>query len=132
MPAANFGVVCSTASGIIRRIVYADTTIQLSGIANVQSGETLVLVSSGPYPNSTAWRTAINTAVQTATGKIPGSSRCCVIDGGGNVVQVISADPALDSMPGMTLVLSDVANIGWTWTVGGGFVSPPPDPPLKS
>jgi hypothetical protein len=133
MAITKFGVVCSTGNALIRRYVYPDTDAQMAVAANVQTGETLVLVSIGPYPNPAAWLAAVSSAVTTALGKAPGNPRCAIIDGAGNVVNVVMVDPVLDSaaFPGMTLVLDANAGPGWTWTAGGGFVAPAGTPSNK-
>lgn len=128
MAVTKFGIVYATASAQIRRYIYP--TLSDSEISNhpLQPGESLTTCNIGPYASSAAWQTAITNAVTAAAGKAPGDPRCCVIDGSGKVVEVIMADPAIDTVSGMTLVNSSVANVGWTWTAGGGFVSPPPQP----
>jgi hypothetical protein len=125
MALTKFGAVCSTTNALVRRYVYPDSDAQMNAAANVGPGETLVLVSIGPYPNSAAWQAAINAAITTALGKAPGNPRCAVIDSNGNVVAAIMADPLIDSVAGMTLILDANAGPGWTWTVQGGFVAPP-------
>ncbi len=131
MAITHFGIVCSTVNAQIRRYVYPDTDAQMNTAANVGVGETLVLCGIGPYPNTAAWFAAVNAAVTTALGKAPGNPRCAVIDGTGNVVDVIMADPTIDSVPGMMLVLDANAGPGWTWTIDGGFVAPPGNPNPK-
>lgn len=133
MAITHFGIVCSTGNAHIRRYVYPDTDAQMNAAANVGIGETLVLCGIGPYPNTAAWLAAVNAAVLAALGKVPGNPRCAVIDGSGNVVDVVMCDPSVDaaSFPGMTLVLDANAGPGWTWTVGGGFVPLPDNPNPK-
>lgn len=54
--------------------------------------------------------------------------RFAVVDPATGVVEnVIEAEPDFD-LPGRTLIRSDEAGIGWTWT-GGEFAAPPPPPP---
>jgi Domain of unknown function (DUF4376) len=52
--------------------------------------------------------------------------QAAVIDANGNVVNIIMANPATDQVPGCTLVAvgGSGADLGWTWTQGGGFVAP--------
>jgi len=126
MAVTQFGIVYATGSAQIRRFIYPTANNSEIDAQPLHAGEAVVHCSIGPYPNAAAWRTAVTNAVTTAAGKAPGNPRCCVIDSGGNVVNVIMADAAIDSVAGMTLVNDPVANIGWTWTIGGGFVSPPP------
>lgn len=123
MAATKFGVIYSIANAHVRRYHYGSTDAELTSALCAQ-GEAIVPVSIGPYVSTAAWQAAINTAVTAAAGKAPGSPRCCVINGLGQVTSVIMADPTVDSIPGMTLVLSAVAGVGWTWTLVGGFVAP--------
>jgi hypothetical protein len=129
MTVRYFGVVYSATSGQIRRYIYWDDDASGPGNVVLLPGEALVEVSRGPYANSAQWQAAINSAVTVAAGVAPGNPRCAVIDSSGNVVDMINADPAIDSIPGMTLVLTQTADIGWTWSAAGGFVTPPPVPP---
>jgi hypothetical protein len=57
------------------------------------------------------------------------SPRCAVIDALGNVESVIMADPALDNVPGKTLMLHADAVPGWK-TVAGVLAPPVPDVPI--
>jgi hypothetical protein len=125
MPAVMFGAVYSIATGQIRRYYYPTDDSQIATYP-LLPGEAIVSISRGPYPNAAAWQTAVTTAVTNAAGKAPGNPRCAMIDANGNVVGVIMADPSIDSVSGMTLVNTTVADVGWTWTIGGGFVGPTP------
>jgi len=125
MTALLFGTIYSTATGQIRRYYYPTDDSQIATYP-LLPGEAIVSVSRGPYPNAAAWQAAVNTAVTNAAGKVPGDPRCAVIDATGHVVSVVLADPSIDSIPGMTLVNTTVANVDWTWTIGGGFVGPAP------
>lgn len=126
MSSTKFGIVASTANAIISRFIYPNTNAELLSVP-LKQGETMIQVNNGPFPNSAAWQTAVNNAVQTALGKPPGNPRCCVIDGLGNVVNVFMGDATLDApaFPGMTLINSASAGAGWTWTAQDGFVAPP-------
>jgi hypothetical protein len=128
MSVTQFGIVYAIGSAQIRRYVYPTANNAEIDTHPLSVGEAIVHCSIGPYPNAAAWQTAVTNAVTTAAGKAPGDPRCCVIDSGGNVVSVICGDPVLDALafPGMTLVNDLNANIGWTWSAIGGFVSPPP------
>jgi hypothetical protein len=108
----NVGIVYSTANGTFRRVVVPNTEPP-NATAWAQmycgSGESLALLPKSGNWNYTACAARIKTV--TARAVLP-SGRCCVVDGGGNVVRLINADPALDSLAGTTLVASDIANIG--------------------
>jgi hypothetical protein len=127
MTATKFGVVISTGNAHIRRCYFPDSDAQLASYP-LSSGESLVQVSVGPYPNTAAWQAAVDAAVLAAAGKPPGNPWCAVVDATGNVVAVIMADAAIDSVSGMTLVNdpTGTASIGWTWSIASGFVEPPP------
>lgn len=61
---------------------------------------------------------------------------CGVIDTNGNIVNVILADPAVDTVEGHTLIASDAAAIGGTY-LKGVFAAPPapsapPRPPAPT
>lgn len=58
-----------------------------------------------------------------ATGIVPPSGRCCVIDGSGMVIAVCNADPTLDSHPEGTLVANETASRGDRY-MNGEFVRP--------
>src|SRR3954467_3125814 len=122
MAVTLFGIVYGTGSAQIRRYIYPSiSNSEIASQANLGPGESLTTCSNGPYASTIAWQNAVNTAVTTASGKAPGDPRCAVISSAGNVVGVILADPAIDSVAGMTLVSSPIANIGWAWTSSGGF-----------
>lgn len=118
-----FGVVYSKASGFIRRYVVSDDSAIVDEYQLLE-GEALLKL---PVPDGVTKEALTAAAVEHLTamfGKPPSAPRCAVIDANGNVVSVIMADPAVDLVPGMTLVLSDEAHTGWTWTKESGFVKP--------
>ena len=55
---------------------------------------------------------------------VSAQQRYAVVDGSGNVVNVIVADPNYPAPSGYSLLPSDVASPGWKWSQAGGFVAP--------
>lgn len=55
------------------------------------------------------------------------TKRCAVVDENGSVVNIIIADPELDSVESHTLIVSDAAEIGATY-LNGEFANPAPIP----
>lgn len=125
MALTQFGIVYAIGSAQVRRFIYPTLSDAEIDSVPLNAGEAVTRCSRGPYVSTIAWQNAVNLAVTNAAGKAPGDPRCCVISASGSVVGVILADPAIDTVAGMTLVSSPQANIGWTWTSSGGFVSPP-------
>lgn len=124
MAVTQFGIVYGIGSAQVRRFIYPTSSNAEIATQPLMAGEAVVACANGPYASSAAWQTAVTNAVTTAAGKAPGNPRCAVIDPQGNVVGVILADAAVDHLAGFTLVNDPNVNIGWTWTAGGGFVSP--------
>lgn len=117
----KIGIVVSTASKIVRRVVVPD--INQSEITNhpLAAGEQMVVVAAP----ASATVDAINNIVQQQTGIAPPSSRCAVVVKAnavsGNVVNVVYADPAIDTVSGATLMLHPTATTGWTWSATQGL-----------
>lgn len=106
----NFGVVYARTSKILRRIVVPDTE-PADWQQFVGNGEANVLLPlAGPRDMGT-----IRSAVSQANGNAPIPSGVCAVISAGTVVGNIMADPALDALPGFTLVSSDTAIPGDTW-----------------
>lgn len=105
----KFGVVIGEKSKIVRRIVVPDrdATLVIPGFYT-SKGESIIIIdrAKGAYPD------VINAAIEQATGVKPSDPRTIVIDKDGMVVDVILADPELDSIPDKTLVLSPDADVG--------------------
>jgi hypothetical protein len=67
---------------------------------------------------------AIQALITKQTGLVPQNDRYAIVDGLGNVVASVHADPAVDVAPaGYQLVRSDAAQIGWAYSAGA-FVAP--------
>lgn len=123
MSATMLGVVIGAVSRQVRRVVIADDDSHYGKIV-LLPGETLVHL---PLPSvSDLHADALAPVIAAHTGvaaPATHSTRCAVIDGAGKVVDVIAADPAIDTMAGRQIVQTDVAGPGWTF-IGGVFAAP--------
>lgn len=119
MAAAKIGVVYATGSGILRRWIVPDNDADLTASHPVAAGETMLIVDRATIKSPAD----VDAAVAKAIGKVPPSPRCAVIDALGNVESVIMADPALDALPGKTLMLHADASPGWQLV--SGVLTPP-------
>jgi hypothetical protein len=63
-------------------------------------------------------------ATLIAISQAAAQQRYAVIDGSGNVANVIVADSSYSPAPGYSMVQSDTAGPGWKWSQSGGFVAP--------
>ena len=76
--------------------------------AATPSGENVLWIPLDlPYDDASC-----RTALAAATGVVPPSGRCCVVDDDGVVIAVCNADPALDTHPRGRLIASDNAQPG--------------------
>jgi len=121
MPSANAAIVYATTSNILRRIVHLPeaalhepTAIGWLKYLNLQPGESWTLISKSGDWSLPACVAHVSSVTGNAT--IP-SGRTAQIDSSGNVVAIVQVDLALDTMPGYTLVASDLANVGDHWNV---------------
>jgi hypothetical protein len=119
MAATQIGIVYATGSGILRRLIVPDDDAELVDKHPVALGETMLVVSAKTIKN----QADVEAAVALVIGKPVPSARCAVVDAAGTVVNVIMADPALDSVSGATLVLDQVAVLGWK-LVDGALAAP--------
>lgn len=119
-------VIYAAKSKIVRRIIVAGPgeTIDPS---HVGAGEEMVFCEIGMLGGLPDLDGAVE-AVRAATGVMPPSGRCVVVSEG-RVVDVVKADPDLDRIDGATLIATETADVGWTWTLEGGFVPPLVGPP---
>ncbi len=101
--------VYATGSKILRKIIIPDFDGQLDiHHPKLESGE-----SSLTVPIANIKLDDAKTAIQQATGTAPPSDRCAVVDPVTSlVVGNLGADPAIDTLPGYALVLSDTAKDG--------------------
>jgi hypothetical protein len=114
--ATQLAVFYATQSKILRRVVIPDHDAQLEGLA-VPPGESVLWMQLDRPHDEGSCRAAI----ATATGVVPPSGRCCVVDERGVVIAVCNADPALDAHPQGWLVVSEHANPGDRYA-GGVFL----------
>jgi hypothetical protein len=105
--ATRFAVFYATVSKVLRRIVIPDHDSQLAALS-VPPGERMMLLPLAQPPDDASWRATIAAAAGVPTS----SGRCCIIDGGGDVIGTCNADPALDSHQRGQLVASDHAGPG--------------------
>jgi hypothetical protein len=100
-------VIYATRSKILRRKIILDDESQLD-LHQPGPGESLLLLPlAAPFDDASC-----RAAIAAATGAVPPSGRCCIIDAGGSVVGLCDADPALDTHPAGRLMAHDVAGLG--------------------
>lgn len=105
--ATQLAVFYATESKILRRMVIPDDDAQLDRLA-VPPGESVLRMQLDRPHDEASCRAAI----AAATGIVPPSGRCCVVDESGVVVAVCNADPVLDAHPQGRLVASADVNSG--------------------
>ena len=105
--ATQLAVFYATESKILRRKVIPDDDAQLDSLA-IPSGESMLRMRLDRPHDDASCRAAI----AAATGVIPPSGRCCVVDERGVVIARCNADPALDAHPQGRLVASADAEPG--------------------
>jgi hypothetical protein len=124
MPFAS--IVYASGSGILRAVVYADTPEQLDKAVVCGPGEAAIKIA----PDDPRWsaivpfdQAAVQAIVDAERGQPADIATCAVIDNAtGNVVGVIPADPALDSVDGHTLFPDANAFIGCAFDENGHAV----------
>ena len=107
--------VYATQSGIIRRIIVpgpGETTNQTVG-----TGETLVVLPQGSAND----QKSLEASIALLIGKPVASSDCLLVGGDKIVAAMASCDPALDTIPGFTIVQNPKALPGDTWVSGTAF-----------
>lgn len=114
---SKMGVVYATGSKLIRRVIVPDSDRDLARSDFLGAGESILVVPIGnPFDTS-----GLQKLVLDLHGlDIVPCGRCAVIDGHGDVVNVIMADPEIDSVAGHRLVTSETADVGWRYD-GCGF-----------
>ena len=105
--ATQLAVFYATGSKILRRKVIPDNAAQLARHQPGPGESRLLLPLDQPYDDM-----ACRAAVAAATGVIPPSGRCCIVDAHGYVIATCNADPALDTHPSGRLVAHDTAGPG--------------------
>lgn len=126
---ASVGIVFSTVSGMLRSIVIPDTAqehaIHRKGI---NSGETYLVTDlptvDEPDGSTSISLTDIEAAITKITGKlVPPPERGVILDQEGIVIAVALIDSNID--PGLsktlTVVVDDVAEVGWAVTSEGAL-----------
>ena len=113
MTATKLAVLYATESKILRRKVIPDDDEELRRLI-IPVGESVLWMRLDQPHDDASCRAAI----AGATGVVPLSGRCCVVDEAERVVAVCNADPALDVHPHGRLVASDNAETGDRFVVG--------------
>ena len=117
MTATKLAVLYATESKILRRKVIPDDDDEQLRRLIVPAGESVLWMRLDQPHDDASCRAAI----AAATGVVPPSGRCCVVDEAERVVAVCNADPALDVHPHGRLVANDNAETGDRF-VGGVLV----------
>lgn len=120
----SIAVIYGAQSGIIRRFVQTDEPDNLAD--HVGEGEALLTVDDSVLQiqeNGTAMPSleVAAQAITAATGIVPELARCLVIDQSGDVVNVIMADPSIDSVEGHTLFQDLSGDVGSVPDENGNF-----------
>lgn len=114
----QFGIVYSSKTGRIRSIVRPDKDADLNGI-RVGTGEALLKTVNANYGELETLQSFLN----IQTGLVPLNDRYAIVDGLGNVVGAVVADPLCgDAIVGFQLISHPLAVPGWHWDLIGGFV----------
>ena len=116
---STYGIVYATASKALRRIVIPDSGTAIGGIA-LAAGKSLLVVLAGNNDELPDWENH----VFIATGAVPPTLTCAVIDNTNTVQGIICADAAIDSAPaGLTMVqtYAQQIRIGCTYVPATGL-----------
>lgn len=122
------GIVYSTQSKMIRRIILPDQDSELDHPQVAAVGESLLVVDRLTYDVSSA-----EALVEKETGQKPKDSKHAVVDKTGKVIAVIHADPDIDNVGSNQLVAASAdVTVGDSWAQDTGFVtvSPISEPPV--
>jgi hypothetical protein len=128
MTATTFGIVISATSKAIRRVIMVDHDAALTNGTHVlQPGEQLLALPVPP--NAIAYvPSQWPGLVQAATGVLPPTMTCALIDNTNTVVHLIMAEVGIDPAPvGFTMVqcYSPLITIGCTYDAGTGLFTVP-------
>lgn len=99
----QIGILYSIEQRLRREIIIPDDDRQLMNVV-VRPGEKLIFQSTEDYA-----KRGPDAAVLDDSGGEPLSDRCAVIDADTKVVGHVLADPAIDALPGVALVQSDIS-----------------------
>ena len=113
MTTTKLAVLYATESKILRRKVIPDDDEQLRRLI-IPVGESVLWMRLDQPHDDASCRAAI----AAATGVVPPSGRCCVVNVAERVVAVCNADPVLDVHPQGRLVASENAEPGDRFVVG--------------
>lgn len=114
MAATKRVIVYGAVSGIPRRVIVPDSDTDIDGISQrLHTGEAMTIVDIGDTRRPRDIVSVMVPALTQNRSLFP--DRCMVINIQGLVVDTICADPTIDTIPGMILVQSDVAGVGWTF-----------------
>lgn len=98
------GIVYGTDSGALRRIILPDSDEQLNSQSWTGNGESFLALE---YKDGEILTPAdIDAALEGILGKTPPKILCAVVGADNVVKRVIAADPAIDSIPGHSLVVA--------------------------
>lgn len=132
-PSQFFGIIVGAQSGIVRGVLIPDTDAQLDAREAVLGpGVVMIRADRATYagmdPKDIV--AAIGPVFPQARGqggpKYP--ARCAVVDAAGNVVNVIAADPLIDTHPDGELIQDDDAGPGWKRDKVAKTFKPPKTP----
>lgn len=119
-------IVYGEQSGIVRRIVMTGKSVtDLAG--HYGPGESIIICNAEEVVrNGTPDLPRAVAMVAAKRGKPAEKARCVVLnDKTGEIEKVIAADPAMDRLPGKTLVQHASADVGWMRDAGTGeYVEP--------
>lgn len=116
--AKQVGLIYGERSKLLRRAIVPDDPRELLDPLHLGKGEAMLAVWTNVPPLDTPTMQAI---VARHCGVDPAalpSGRCAVVDASGDVVRVIMADPQIDAVEGMQLVLNDDVAAGWRYEDG--------------
>jgi hypothetical protein len=105
---AKYGVIYAAGSKMVRRIVVSDD-LNYDYSQHVGDGEEVLVEERTRTRDGKGDDVSVHAAraaVRIATGIEPPEHVCAVVDGTGLVVNMIAADPDLDTLPEHTLVLA--------------------------
>lgn len=105
------GIIYSANTGRIRWHTGPGHT-DVPQLVRLAPGEALIEIDDRLYGDLFA----LQAVVTERTGLVPQNDRHVIIDAKGVIAGVVIADPAIDTVPGYTLVAHVEADLGWTTT----------------
>ncbi len=124
-------IIYGDASGIVRRIVVADSIKELG--TPYGAGEAIIIVTPDEVvkfdPEKKRTVPSLDECyalVEAKRGQKSESDRCIVVDDKtGEIAAVVHADPSIDRLAAKTLYQHPEANLDWTIDEKGEFTEPP-------